>query len=194
MAIAKPQHRVLALAVFAALGSMGQAHAQEAASPPATEEPTTLATMTVTAQKREEAMQDVPIMLTALPEQLLQDTGVRDIKDVQLLVPGLHVSSTTNEAQTTARIRGVGTNGDNAGLESAVGVVIDGVYRPRTGVERHQRREVDVRDLDGRAAPGFGTRPTARSAAGPRTAVHRFHSVRIRSSSRRRRCGGTPAG
>ena len=134
MAIAKPQHRVLALAVFAALGSMGQAHAQEAASPPATEEPTTLATMTVTAQKREEAMQDVPIMLTALPEQLLQDTGVRDIKDVQLLVPGLHVSSTTNEAQTTARIRGVGTNGDNAGLESAVGVVIDGVYRPRTGV------------------------------------------------------------
>src|SRR5690606_30641081 len=64
----------------------------------------------------------------------LQDTGVTDIKDVQLLVPGLHVSSTTNEAQTTARIRGVGTNGDNAGLESAVGVVIDGVYRPRTGV------------------------------------------------------------
>ncbi|MGH8061431.1 MAG: TonB-dependent receptor [Pseudoxanthomonas sp.] len=134
MVVAKPQHRVLALAVFAVLGSMAQAHAQDAASPPATEEPTTLATMTVTAQKREEAMQDVPIMLTALPEQLLQDTGVRDIKDLQLLVPGLHVSSTTNEAQTTARIRGVGTNGDNAGLESAVGVVIDGVYRPRTGV------------------------------------------------------------
>ena len=135
MVVAKPQHRVLALAVFAALGAITQAHAQDAApqSSPK-DEPTTLATMTVTAQKREEAMQDVPIMLTALPEQLLQDTGVRDIKDVQLLVPGLHVSSTTNEAQTTARIRGVGTNGDNAGLESAVGVVIDGVYRPRTGV------------------------------------------------------------
>lgn len=135
MVVSKPQHRVLALAVFTALGVMAQAHAQDTA-PQSTskDEPTTLATMTVTAQKREEAMQDVPIMLTALPEQLLQDTGVRDIKDVQQLVPGLHVSSTTNEAQTTARIRGVGTNGDNAGLESAVGVVIDGVYRPRTGV------------------------------------------------------------
>ncbi|RZA29215.1 MAG: TonB-dependent receptor, partial [Lysobacteraceae bacterium] len=131
----KPQHKLLALAVFAALSAIPQAYAQETpAAPAADEEPVTLATMTVTAQKREEAMQDVPIMLTALPEQLLQDTGVRDIKDVQLLVPGLHVSSTTNEAQTTARIRGVGTNGDNAGLESAVGVVIDGVYRPRTGV------------------------------------------------------------
>ncbi|MEO6517618.1 MAG: TonB-dependent receptor [Pseudoxanthomonas sp.] len=113
---------------------MPTAYAQNASKPSSTDEPTTLGTMTVTAQKREEAMQDVPITMTALPEKLLQDTGVRDIKDVQLLVPGLHVSSTTNEAQTTARIRGVGTNGDNAGLESAVGVVIDGVYRPRTGV------------------------------------------------------------
>ena len=162
MAIAKPQHQVLALAVLAALGSMSQARAQEATSPSATEEPTTLATMTVTAQKREEAMQDVPIMLTALPEQLLQDTGVRDIKDVQLLVPGLHVSSTTNEAQTTARIRGVGTNGDNAGLESAVGVVIDGVYRPRTGVgfgDLGQLERVEV--LKGPQGTVFGKNTSA---------------------------------
>ena len=135
MLVAKPQHKVLAVAVFAALCAMPTAYAQNASTATAMEdEPTTLGTMTVTAQKREEAMQDVPITMTALPEELLQDTGVRDIKDVQLLVSGLHVSSTTNEAQTTARIRGVGTNGDNAGLESAVGVVIDGVYRPRTGV------------------------------------------------------------
>ena len=124
MVVAKPKHKILSVAVFAALCAMPTAYAQTAA-PAAEDEPTTLATMTVTAQKREEAMQDVPITMTALPEKLLQDTGVRDIKDVQLLVPGLHVSSTTNEAQTTARIRGVGTNGDNAGLESAVGVVID---------------------------------------------------------------------
>ncbi|HEY5970383.1 MAG TPA: TonB-dependent receptor [Pseudoxanthomonas sp.] len=163
MVVAKPQHKVLALAVFAALCAMPQAHAQEAASAPdADEEPTTLATMTVTAQKREEAMQDVPIMLTALPEQLLQDTGVRDIKDVQLLVPGLHVSSTTNEAQTTARIRGVGTNGDNAGLESAVGVVIDGVYRARTGVgfgDLGQLERVEV--LKGPQGTVFGKNTSA---------------------------------
>src|SRR3954454_2445083 len=134
MVVSKPQYKVLALAVFTALCAMPQARAQEAATSGGAEEPTTLATMTVTAQKREEALQDVPITMTVLSEQLLQDAGVSDIKDVQLLVPGLHVSSTTNESQTTARIRGVGTNGDNAGLESAVGVVIDGVYRPRTGV------------------------------------------------------------
>ena len=79
-------------------------------------------------------MQDVPISLTALPEQLMRDTGVRDIKDMQVLVPGLTVTSTQNEAITTARIRGIGTVGDNMGLESSVGVVIDGVYRPRNSV------------------------------------------------------------
>ena len=76
MAVAMPQHKVLALAVFAALCSLPQAQAQEASPPAEEKEATTLATMTVTAQKREEAMQDVPIMLTALPEQLLQDTDI----------------------------------------------------------------------------------------------------------------------
>ena len=163
MVVTKPQHRVLALAVFAALGVMTQAHAQDAAQKQAPkEEPTTLATMTVTAQKREEALQDVPIMLTALPEQLLQDTGVRDIKDVQQLVPGLHVSSTTNEAQTTARIRGVGTNGDNAGLESAVGVVIDGVYRPRAGVGFGDLGELErIEVLKGPQGTVFGKNTSA---------------------------------
>jgi iron complex outermembrane recepter protein len=88
----------------------------------------------VTAQKREQNLQDVPIVVTVVSEQLLQDTGVKDIKDLTILTPGLIVTSTTNESITTARIRGVGTVGDNAGLESSVGIVIDGVYRPRNGV------------------------------------------------------------
>lgn len=88
----------------------------------------------VTAQKREQNLQDVPIVVTAVSEQLLKDTGVRDIKDLALLTPGLLVTSTSNESFTTARIRGIGTVGDNPGLESSVGIVIDGVYRPRNGV------------------------------------------------------------
>ena len=68
------------------------------------------------------------------PRRLLQDTGIKDIKDLTILTPGLLVTSTSNESVTTARIRGIGTVGDNAGLESSVGVVIDGVYRPRNGV------------------------------------------------------------
>ncbi|GAB2506596.1 TonB-dependent receptor [Pseudoxanthomonas sangjuensis] len=137
MIVSKPQCRLLSLAVLAALCALSQAHAQEAAPAAPDEkkdEPTTLATMTVTAQKRVEAAQDVPIAVTALSEQLLQDTSVRDIKDMQILVPGLTVTSTQNEAITTARIRGIGTVGDNVGLESSVGVVIDGVYRPRNSV------------------------------------------------------------
>jgi iron complex outermembrane receptor protein len=88
----------------------------------------------VTAQKREQNLQDVPIVVTAVSEQLLQDSGVKDIKDLTILTPGLIVTSSSSEASTTARIRGIGTVGDNPGLESSVGIVIDGVYRPRNGV------------------------------------------------------------
>ena len=170
MAIRQPQRQTLAAAVFAACLTMSvaaqaqEATAADAPAKPAAEAdgPVTLATMTVTAQKREEVMQDVPIMITALPEQLLQDTGVTDIKDVQLLVPGLHVSSTTNESQTTARIRGVGTNGDNAGLESAVGVVIDGVYRPRTGVGFGDLGEIErIEVIKGPQGTVFGKNTSA---------------------------------
>jgi iron complex outermembrane receptor protein len=76
----------------------------------------------------------VPIVVTACQRPALQDAGVKDIKDLTILTPGLTVTSTSNETSTTARIRGVGTVGDNPGLESSVGVVIDGVYRPRNGV------------------------------------------------------------
>ncbi|MGY1521597.1 MULTISPECIES: TonB-dependent receptor [unclassified Luteimonas] len=134
MASGHPQRNTLAVALFSAIVSMAApAAAQDSAAAPA-EETRTLATLTVTAQKREEALQDVPISVTALDEQLLRDASVRDIKDLQILVPGLTVTSTQNEAITTARIRGIGTVGDNVGLESSVGVVIDGVYRPRNSV------------------------------------------------------------
>ncbi len=115
------------MAVALATGLVGQAAAQEGGN-------RTVEEVVVTAQKREQRLQDVPIVVTAVSGQLLQDTGVRDIKDLTILTPGLLVTSTSNESVTTARIRGVGTVGDNPGLESSVGVVIDGVYRPRNGV------------------------------------------------------------
>jgi iron complex outermembrane receptor protein len=117
----------LTVAAFASLAA--PALAQDA--PPAAD---TVDSIIVTAQKREQNLQDVPIVITTLSGKQLQNSGVRDIKDLQILTPGLNVTSTTNETSTTARIRGVGTVGDNSGLESSVGVVIDGVYRPRNGV------------------------------------------------------------
>lgn len=96
--------------------------------------PTNVDEIVVTAQKRSQSLQDVPIVVTAVSKQLLQDTGVKDIKDLTIVTPGLMVTSTSSEASTTARVRGVGTVGDNPGLESSVGVTIDGVYRPRNSV------------------------------------------------------------
>jgi outer membrane receptor protein involved in Fe transport len=109
-----------------AFGFAGAAAAQDG--------PTTIDDIIVTAQKREQSLQDVPIVVTSLSQEVLQDAGVKDIKDLTILTPGMTVTSTTTEASTTARIRGVGTVGDNPGLESSVGVVIDGVYRSRNGV------------------------------------------------------------
>jgi len=115
-------------AVIAAVcGSASSALAQEA-------EQGLVSELVVTAQKREQNLQDVPIVVTTLPARQLQDAGVRDIKDLQVLTPGLNVTSSTSAAQTSARIRGVGTIGDNPGLESSVGTVIDGVYRARSSV------------------------------------------------------------
>jgi len=116
----------VAVVGVAAFGFAGAAAAQEG--------PTTVDDIIVTAQKREQSLQDVPIVVTTLSQAALEGAGVRDIKDLQILTPGMTVTSTQSETSTTARIRGVGTVGDNPGLESSVGVVIDGVYRSRNGV------------------------------------------------------------
>ena len=105
------------VAVLGALAFAGSAYAQGAAA--AEDDVRTVDEIVVTAQKREQNLQDVPIVVTALPERLLQDNGVRDIKDLQVLTPGLNVTSTSNETNTTVRIRGVGSVGDNPGLESS---------------------------------------------------------------------------
>ncbi len=119
-------------------------------------------TIIVTAQKRVQNLQDVPIVITAINRQLLQDAGVKDIKDLSLLTPGLLVTSTTSESSTTARIRGIGTVGDNAGLESSVGVVIDGVYRPRNGVGFGDLGDVDrIEVLKGPQGTLFGKSTSA---------------------------------
>ena len=110
----------------AVMGFAGVAAAQEA--------PATVDDIIVTAQKREQSLQDVPIVVTTLSQELLDGAGVQDIKDLQILTPGMTVTSTQSEASTTVRIRGAGTVGDNPGLESSVGVVIDGVYRSRNSV------------------------------------------------------------
>ncbi|HYI43266.1 MAG TPA: TonB-dependent receptor, partial [Sphingomicrobium sp.] len=89
----------------------------------------------ITANRRNEALSDVPIAVSAVTSESLENSGASDIRQLTQLSPSLLVSSTQSEAGAgVARIRGIGTVGDNPGLESSVGVFIDGVYRSRTGV------------------------------------------------------------
>ena len=114
-------------------GTSSLAFAQEAQDE--AKEPTVvMSEIVVTAQKRAQRMQDVPVSMTALTGDALRAAGIRDVKDMQVLIPGLNVNSSSNEVTTTVRIHGVGTVGENPGIESSVGIVIDGVYRPRNGV------------------------------------------------------------
>ncbi len=149
--------RVLVRQAFALISAVsgaiaaGSVWAQETTSQPS------LTEIIVTAQKREQNIQDVPISVIALSAQQLKDGGVTDIKNLQALTPGLTVTSTTSENVTTARIRGIGTVGDNPGLESSVGVVIDGVYRPRNGVGFGDLGEIQqIEILEGPQGELFG--------------------------------------
>jgi outer membrane receptor protein involved in Fe transport len=155
----------------ALLAGAPAAHAQNAAPPrtpagtpanSAAAGPRSVDEIVVTAQKRPETLQNVPIVVTTVNRQLLQDSGVNDIKDLARLTPGLLVTSTTSEASTTARIRGIGTVGDNPGLESSVGVVIDGVYRPRNGVGFGDIGDIDrIEVLKGPQGTLFGKSTSA---------------------------------
>lgn len=87
----------------------------------------------VRAQGREQALADVPVAVSAVSGELLEKSGVADIRDLNQVAPSLLISSTGNEANGSARIRGIGTVGDNPGLESSVAVFVDGVYRSRSG-------------------------------------------------------------
>ena len=87
----------------------------------------------VTAQGREQSLADVPVAISAVSGELLAKSGTTDIRELNQVAPSLLVSSTGNEANGSARIRGIGTVGDNPGLESSVAVFVDGVYRSRSG-------------------------------------------------------------
>lgn len=89
----------------------------------------------VTATRRSVNLSAVPLAISAISGENLARAGVSDIRQLNQLSPSLFVSSSTSEAVGgVARIRGVGTVGDNPGLESSVATFVDGVYRSRSGV------------------------------------------------------------
>jgi outer membrane receptor protein involved in Fe transport len=118
--------------------------------------------ITVTATRRVQALSDVPVAVTAIGMEQLRNSGGNDIRQLNQLAPSLLVSSATNESNGAARIRGVGTVGENPGLESSVAVFIDGVYRSRTGVGLTDLGELDrIEVLRGPQGTLFGRNASA---------------------------------
>ena len=97
----------------------------------------------VTAQGRTQLLSDVPVAISAVTAETLQNSGANDIRQLNQVAPSLLVSSTGSEANGSARIRGIGTVGDNPGLESSVPVFIDGVYRSRSGIGLNELGEIE---------------------------------------------------
>lgn len=87
----------------------------------------------VTAQKREQSLQDVPVAVSAFNAEMIEKSGVKDMFDLQVNAPSLFVQQTQTSTTTNFQIRGVFTSSQNFGLESSVGLYVDGVYRARQG-------------------------------------------------------------
>lgn len=122
---------VSALALAAALAAGPTAMAQTA--PGAASDPVVLDEIIVLATKRPESLFDVPVAVTAYGAEQLEAAQVRDVRDLQVVAPTLVVNASAGSTQTIFTIRGIGTPGQNTGLEQSVGVFIDGVYRGRPG-------------------------------------------------------------
>lgn len=86
----------------------------------------------VTATKREQTLQDVPVAVSVTSADTIERAQIRDIKDLANVVPSLRVSQLQSSANTNFFIRGFGNGANNAGIEPSVGLFVDGVYRSRS--------------------------------------------------------------
>ncbi|MFC3550825.1 TonB-dependent receptor [Lysobacter cavernae] len=91
-----------------------------------------LDTITVTAQSREQELQDVPIALQVVTEELIDDVAAEDLSDIDNFVPGLVIHS-QQPTQPSFQLRGIQTDDFGIGTDPAVGVYVDGVYAGRGG-------------------------------------------------------------
>lgn len=116
----------------------------------------------VTATKREQTLQEVPVAVSVTTAETIERAQVRDLKDLQTLVPSLKVSQLQSSANTNFLIRGFGNGANNAGVEPSVGVFVDGVYRSRTASQITDLPDVQrVEVLRGPQSTLFGKNASA---------------------------------
>lgn len=124
----------VAAAPGAAELSTAQVAAAEASEPeaPEVEEPKNLSEVSVTARRKEEKLQEVPIPIAVINRETLERDNVVSVQDFSRRAPNLGVTS-SNARQTSIALRGLGKNSGNESMEPSVGVMVDNVWRAWTG-------------------------------------------------------------
>lgn len=119
-----------------------------------------LASITVTAQKRSQAAQSVPISMTTLSARTLEANRVQNLQDVSRLTPGLLVSS-FSQANPTIAIRGISNTFSQIGVSKPVAVVVDDVFIPRNSAASFELFDLDsINVLKGPQGTLFGRNVT----------------------------------
>lgn len=116
----------------------------------------------VTAQKREERLQDVPLAVTAVTGEMLENRQINDTSSLVAAVPSLSFQQGNNPTNTSFRIRGVGTSLFSQGVEPSVSVVVDGVVAARQAQNFSDFADIErVEVLRGPQGTLFGKNATA---------------------------------
>jgi len=117
----------------------------------------------VTATRRAQDVQDIPIAVTAVGSAQLEAQAIDDVTDLGSVAPSFNFSRAQAASNgVVLRIRGVGTTSNNIGFESAVGVFIDGAYQSRPGVALSEFVDVErVEVLRGPQGTLFGRNTSA---------------------------------
>ena len=117
----------------------------------------------VTATRRAQDVQDIPLAVTAVSPQQLENQGVDNIQEVTAVAPSFSSSQAqTSSGSVVLRIRGVGTTSNNIGFESAVGIFIDGAYQSRPGVALSEFVDIErIEVLRGPQGTTFGRNTSA---------------------------------
>lgn len=101
----------------------------------------------VTAKGIDMKVMDTPIAITSISGSQMQDSGVKNMTDIQQLVPGLSATRSQTATTSSFSIRGIGSTSNNFGVESSVGLYVDDVYRSRQSSIINELVDVEAVDV-----------------------------------------------